>query len=129
MEEGYYTPQIIDDAIEYVKSYHYIDDYEFACQYIFYHKDSESKRIIEEKLRRKGVGKEILEKALEDSYEEEELQQLEFKQANKLLQKKHYDPELMEYREKQKIYQYLLRKGIPSSTAKKAMVLSFEESD
>ena len=44
LEEGYYTEDIIDEAIEYVKSFHYIDDYEYACRYIFYHKESETKK-------------------------------------------------------------------------------------
>ena len=50
LEEGYYTEDIIDEAIEYVKSFHYIDDYEYACRYIFYHKESETKKKMEEKL-------------------------------------------------------------------------------
>ena len=50
LEEGYYTEDIIEEAISYVKSFHYIDDYDYAYQYIFYHKESESRKKMEEKL-------------------------------------------------------------------------------
>ena len=53
--EGFYTQDVIDDAINYVKSFHYVDDYDYACQYIFYHKERESRRKMEEKLIQKGI--------------------------------------------------------------------------
>ena len=60
LAEGFYSGEIIEEAVEYVKSFHYIDDYDYACQYIFYHKGSETRRKIEEKLSLKGVSKEVL---------------------------------------------------------------------
>ena len=124
LEEGYYTEDIIEQAISYVKSFHYIDDYEYACQYIFYHKESESRKKIEEKLMIKGVGRDTLQKAFLNSYhDEKEVIEIEMEQAKKLLQKKKYEPENTEWKEKQRIYAYLLRKGISSSVIKKAMTL------
>lgn len=124
LEEGYYTEDIIEQAISYVKSFHYIDDYEYACQYIFYHKESESRKKIEEKLMMKGVGRDTLQKAFLNSYhDEKEVIEIEMEQAKKLLQKKKYEPENTEWKEKQRIYAYLLRKGISSSVIKKAMTL------
>ena len=122
--EGYYTQDIIEEAIHYVKSFHYIDDYEYACQYIFYHKESETRRKIEEKLMIKGISKEILNQAFDDSYDDaEEQQEIELQQAKKLLEKKKYNPETMDWKEKKKIYAYLARKGITSSIIGKAMSL------
>ena len=46
LREGLYSPEMIDEAIAYVKSFHYIDDYRYACDYIFYHKESETKKRI-----------------------------------------------------------------------------------
>lgn len=122
--EGYYTQDIIEEAIHYVKSFHYIDDYEYACQYIFYHKESETRKKIEEKLMIKGISKEILNQAFDDSYDDaEEQQEIELQQAKKLLEKKKYNPETMDWKEKKKIYAYLARKGITSSIIGKAMSL------
>ena len=123
LAEGYYTGDIIDEAIEYVKSFHYIDDYEYACQYIFYHKESETRKKMEEKLVNKGITREILEQAFNDSYEEEEQQEIELEQARDLLNKKKYDADSMDWKEKQKVYAFLARKGITSSIIRKAMSL------
>lgn len=124
LEEGYYTEDIIEDAIGYVKSFHYIDDYEYACQYIFYHKESESRKKIEEKLMIKGIKRDILQKAFTDSYfDEKEAMEIEMEQAKKLLQKKRYDHENTDWKEKQKIYGFLVRKGISPFVIKNAMEL------
>lgn len=122
LAEGGYPQDIIEDAIAYVKSYNYIDDYEYACQYIFYHKETETKRKIEEKLMMKGIDSDILQKAFADSYyEEEEALELELEQAKKLLQKKKYEAENADWKEKQKVYAFLVRKGIHTSVIRKAM--------
>lgn len=124
LKEGYYSQEIIEDAIDYVKSFRYLDDYDYACQYIFYHKEVESRKKMEEKLAIKGISKEVLNKAFGDSYEDEdEQQELELKQARELLRKKKYDAEAVDWKEKQKIYAFLIRKGISVSIIKKAMSL------
>ena len=123
LREGLYPTEIEEKAIAYVKSFHYIDDYRYACDYIFYHKDSETRKKIEEKLGIKGIEASILQKAFADSYKEGEELQIELEQVYKLLQKKHFDRENMDWKEKQKIYAYLLRKGISNSVIKKAMVM------
>ena len=121
LRESCYPTEIEDKAITYVKSFHYIDDYRYACDYIFYHKDGETKKKIEEKLKLKGIEQSVLQRAFSDSYEEGEAQQIELQQACKLLQKKHFDEENMDWKEKQKVYAYLLRRGISNSVIKKAM--------
>ena len=121
LKEGLYPSEIEEEAIAYVKSFHYIDDYRYACDYIFYHKDTEAKKKIEEKLRLKGIEQDILHRAFSDSYDEEEEIQIELAQALKLLQKKRYDRENIDWKEKQKIQAYLLRKGIRNSVIKSAM--------
>lgn len=119
--EGFYTQDIIDDAIDYVKSFHYVDDYDYACQYIFYHKERESRRKIEEKLIQKGISKDVLKQAFEDSYEDEEQQKIELLQARRLLEKKKYNTESTDWKEKQKIYAFLVRKGIGNSVIRQVM--------
>ena len=74
----------------------------------------------------KGISKEILQRAFEDSYNEEEQQELELQQAKKLLAKKKYDIEAMDWTEKQKIYAFLVRKGITPSIIRKVMYLHDE---
>ena len=71
----------------------------------------------------KGIEQDILHQAFSDSYDEEEEIEIELAQAHKLLQKKRYDRESMDWKEKQKIHAYLLRKGIRNSVIKSAMLI------
>lgn len=123
LKEGFYPPEVEENAITYVKSFHYIDDYDYACQYIFYHKESETRRKMEEKLMAKGIGKEVLRQAFEDSYEEEEQGQREWEQVQALLEKKKYDKQKEDWKEKRRVYSYLVRKGFSSAVIQKAMEL------
>ena len=122
LREGFYPSQVIDEAIEYLKSYHYIDDFAFARDYIFYRKDKLSKKVIEEKLRAQGISKEdlylVLQEAYPDKEEEEELQR---KQALKLLEKRAYQKECTDAKEQQKLYAFLMRKGISASVIKQVL--------
>ena len=123
LKEGCYPLEIENNAIDYVKSFGYVDDYRYACDYIFYHKNSESQKKIEDKLKIKGIDSTIIEQAMVDSYDNEEAEQMELEQARKILQKKNFDAKNMDWKEKQKIYMILARKGIRGTIIKKAMML------
>lgn len=125
LQEGLYPSEVIDEAIEYVKSFRYIDDYDYARQYIEYHKESKSRRKLEEALLRKGISKDILEQVFSDVYEnEEEQKELELAQAKRLLDKKGHDPQNMDWKEKQKLYAFLIRKGISSDVIRRVISVS-----
>ena len=116
LSEGLYPREIIVDAIHYVKAYHYLDDERYARDYIAYHMSIRSKNRIIQDLLGKGISKDIFMPVEEDS-------DVELDQIKKLLIKKHYDPELTEYKEKQKIMAFLLRKGFQMSDIRRAMDL------
>ncbi len=63
LKEGEFPPSAIDDAIEYVRSFHYLDDLRYAENFIRSHSDSKSIYEMREKLREKGVSKENIETA------------------------------------------------------------------
>ena len=44
LTQGGYPDCCVDAAIDYVKSFHYLDDYRFASTYVRYHQDSLSRR-------------------------------------------------------------------------------------
>ena len=126
LKQGHYPTEIIEEAIAYVKSFHYIDDYDYACQYIFYHKELESRKKMEEKLTIQGIDRDTLEQAFRDSYDDEEQAEMEVWQAKKLLAKKKYDADTADWKEKKKIYAFLVRKGISNSVIRKVMYLQEE---
>lgn len=110
LDQGLYPPEIIDQAIAYISSYHYIDDLRYAEDYITTHENTRSRGRIEQDLYRKGLTKETIEQAWQ-TWESKGGTQDEYAMIQTLLQKKHYTPETATYKEKQKLYAYLTRKG------------------
>lgn len=110
LTEGGYPEEIVDKAVEYVRSYGYIDDVRYASDYIRYH-FSAGRGInrIRMELRAKGISDDDFEKALN------EMKKLELvgdtsEAIGKLLEKKHYSPD-MDRAEKEKIAAFIIRRG------------------
>lgn len=120
LDEGLYPKELVDEAIEYVRSYKYLDDERYARDYISYHMTTRSKNRIMQDLTGKGLSKELLLPIIEELYAEES-GDIEFDQIKVLLEKKHYDPGNIDYKEKQKIMAFLMRRGFQISTIRKAM--------
>lgn len=111
-----YPLECIDEAIEYVKHFHYLDDYRYACNYVRYHGQALSKGQLTQKLMQKGVPKDMIKTAIEEEYLGDEMEQIKA-----LLNKKNFDEKQNDQKEKQKIYQFLLRRGFKSNDILKAM--------
>ncbi len=120
LSEGLYPSDIIDDAISYVKSYKYLDDDRFTRDYITYHMENRSKARITQDLIGKGIDRDRITAAMDELYSESG-DDVELDQIRGLLSKKHYDPENMDYKDKQKIMAFLTRKGFSISMIKRAM--------
>ena len=116
LTEDEYPRDIIDDAIEYVKSYHYIDDKRYAQSYIESRADRKSKMMIRAELREKGIDEQIIEEALEEADEIDTDAQI-----LRWAEKKHYDPESADFKESQKFFAFLMRRGYSYSDIKKAL--------
>ena len=101
-----YPADIVEAAISYVKSFGYINDYEYARSFIESRKERKSRREIYMQLVGKGVSRER-----EDSTEA----------IRRLLEKKHYDRENTTPEEKKKIMAYLVRKGFGYDDIRRTM--------
>lgn len=112
LRQGFYTEDIIDQSIEYVKSFGYIGDAAYARRYIESRQQSKSRKEIFADLCKKGVAKEEIELAMEECYRENE----ETEAVRAILRKKRFDAEHSTESEKQKIYGYLARKGFAYET-------------
>lgn len=110
LRQGLYPEEVIDEAVEYVKSYHYIDDRRYAKDYIVYYSESRSRGRIEQDLLRKGISRELIHKVYEEDLCEENLPD-EIPLIEKWLEKKSYDKESAGYQERQKMGAFLYRKG------------------
>lgn len=114
LSDGGYPEQIVAKAIEYVSSFHYLDDKRYAYSYIAVKAPSTSKKMMELSLKRKGIDKEVFEKAFSEYIESEGSYDTEAMIAN-LIKKKGYNPETATPKDKQKIFAFLMRKGFQSS--------------
>lgn len=121
LKEGFYPENIIEEAIEYVESYHYLDDFQYAVDYITYHENTKSLKKIEMDLFQKGIPKEIFQKALSE-WETLGGEQDTTAMIQELLKKKNYHSDC-DLNEKRRIYAFLLRKGYSSESISQAMHL------
>ena len=102
-----YCDEAVETAVEYVKSFGYLDDERFVKNYIESKSRTKSRRQIEQELIfRKGISKEAVEKGFENAQMPDVSEVIE-----RYLQKKRINPETCDYEQKNKFYAYMLRKG------------------
>ena len=108
-----------------VKSYHYVDDLQFAKDYIVNQAGKKSKRVLEQDLIARGVSRDEIEAAFAEAAEKGDGPD-ELALARMWLAKKRYDPAQADFAEKRKVAAFLSRKGISAETVRKAMELAGE---
>ena len=111
LKQGGYPQACIDLALEYVKSFHYVDDYRYACTYINYRQDRT--QVVSKCL---PVPIRSRYRALEECYEGDEQDQI-----IRLLEKKKFDAQNSDQKEFTRVYQYLMRRGFRSNDVLRAM--------
>ena len=117
LKAGLYPDAAIDGAIEYVRSFGYLDDARYAENFVMSRKESKSKQEIKALLSQKGVSDDLIIRAFEQCYGEESEQDA----IRRILQKKHFDQKTADEREYQKILGYLARKGFRYETIRHVM--------
>lgn len=120
LKENLYPDDVIDVAVEYVASYHYIDDKRYALAYINSHVAVMSRRQIFDKLRIKGIDDDIINSALDEYLEEngDVFDDTLLKLMIKLLSG--YDHGNLSYNDRQKLFAKLYRKGYSVEQIEKA---------
>lgn len=111
-----YPARCIDDAIAYVKKFHYLDDVRYAEIFTRYKKERMSRQQIKQKLMMKGVSRDIISSAIEDEYDVDERIHI-----RSILEKKHFSSDTADEGEFRRIYNYLLRRGFRSNDILKEM--------
>lgn len=107
LKENLYPDDVIEQAMDYVKSFGYINDYNYALNFIECRKGTKSRREIQALLAGKGIASDTVEMAFEEAYSEGGDRQA----ILKILEKKKVQDVLDNPKEMQKIYAYLVRKG------------------
>lgn len=121
LSEGGYPLIVIDDAIEYLKSFHYIDDARYASEFIRFKINSLSRKDIINKLRSKGVNDTVIKEQLSE-YEDNsgDNGSKEEEVARKLMLKKCSNLSNLDNAQRMKLFSYLYRKGFSMDTIEKA---------
>ena len=111
-----YPQSCIDEAIAYVKGFHYLDDSRYASNYVRFSQEKMSRVQMKQKLMQKGIASSVIADAIEEGYVADEMEQI-----MALLQKRKFVPEEADEKEFQRTYQYVMRRGFKSSDILKAM--------
>ena len=107
LKQGMYPEDLIDAAIDEVKSFGYLDDDRYAEQFIESRKGSKSKQEIRALLLQKGIRKEKIDRALEKCWQEED----SVEAIRALIRKKRVDLSQASEQEIQRLYAFFGRKG------------------
>ena len=122
LEAGGYPKEIIGEAVEYVASFGYVDDSQYALDFIEYNKEMKSKNRIVNDLLKKGISGAVIEAAWEEAVGNNK-QELEKEQIIRWVEKKHFSPQTATYEEKQKMMASLYRKGFAIDTIRSVLSL------
>ncbi len=121
LEKTGFSGEAIEKAIEYVRSFHYIDDRRYACRFAEIYRESRSIGRIRQDLQKKHISDELITLALEE-IEYDDSGALK-KALDKVLREKDRD---LSYEEKQKVIAKLYRKGFRVDQIVKQMDIRLE---
>lgn len=118
LRQGFYPEQVIREAVSYLEAYGYINDAQYAQDYIEYHKESKSRRRLEQDLMRKGIEKQQIEAAFSD-WEDQGGEAAEADQIADWIRKRSYDVHTTDLKEKQKMAAFCFVRDIMPTRFKK----------
>lgn len=120
LKQSLYPEEVIETAMNYVKSFGYVNDAEYARSFIDSRKDRKSKRELYMQLGQKGIAKDTLDQIFEEYYDVEDSREA----IEAIMRKRRYDPEKATNVETQKIMGYLMRKGFAYDDIRKVLHVS-----
>jgi len=108
--QGAYPKEAVEEAVDYVRKFHYLDDERYARTFIHYHQKERSKKRLELDLMKRGVPKDTIKLCIEEEFETDEKEQI-----CHWLEKKQYTKDTADQKERAKMYQFLARRGFSHS--------------
>lgn len=113
LRDGGYPQAAVDYVIGLLKEYRYIDDEEYARNFIELHGNRKSRAELTALLVRKGVSRECVSRLMMEHPVDEEAQ------IRRILEKRRFQPEEADQKETAKQMAYLMRKGFSYETVKR----------
>ncbi len=118
--QGGCPPEIAEEALRYVKSFHYVDDGAYAYDYLSQHGREKSPKELEQKLLQRGIGKEEIARAMETLAADGALCGEE-EAVRRALEKRRYPKDASDEKEKRRVYAYLYRRGFSPEAVRRAL--------
>ena len=125
LQLGGYSQEIAQEAVEYVKSYHYVDDARYAYDYVACQAERRSRKEIEQKLMQRGIRRELIGSAIE-ALEADGFVPDEAAMIRRLLEKKQFTWQEADDKGKRRIYAYFYRKGFSPELVRQVMEDSYD---
>ena len=116
LQRSQYPEPVVEDAIAYVASFHYIDDERFARNFIRAYQQSRSRLRISQDLLGKGINRDLIDRCLAEEYEVSETDQI-----RELLRRKGYDRGARDRKQQDKMYRFLMQRGYRSEDIRRAL--------
>jgi len=120
LKQGGYPDTVADIAVEYFKSFGYIDDLQYARDYIDYYSEGRSRKRLEQDLLQKGIGRSDIMEAFENWQSEGGVID-ELAQIRELLIKKSYSEDTSDIKDKQRMMAFLFRKGFSADNIRRVL--------
>lgn len=114
LQQGFYPPILIEQIIEFLSRYHYLDDSGYIQNYYEMWKRKKSKKEIQYTLLKKGLERQLIKEVLE-CIQEEEGSEGENDALRCQLYKKAKGKDLKNPKDRQRVIQYLMGKGFSYS--------------
>ena len=118
--ESEYPEDLAEEAIAYVKRFHYVDDARYADSYVRLKGAAKSRGKLLAELQNKGIDRELACRVLSEYEDERDEQQM----ILELMRKRNYDPQTASLQEQRRMYGYLMRRGFQSADICRAMGMS-----
>ena len=110
-----FSEEAVEGAIDYVKSFHYLDDYRYAVHFVEIHQEQRSRQRMRQDLYQRHVPEEYIDLALESICENDDIA------LQEALRKITRGETEFSYEEKQKIAGKLYRKGFRLGDIKRVL--------
>ena len=121
LKQKAFEENIIEQTIEYVKSFGYINDAEYARSFINGRKDKKSRKELYMLLVGKGIKSDVLDEVFEEEYDNDDSACTAIKA---IMVKRRYNPDEATDKDTQKILGYLMRKGFKYEDIRKVIQVS-----
>ena len=115
LRDSCYPERAVDYTIELLKKYRYIDDEEYARNFVELNGARKSRAELASSLKSKGISRECVSRLLEENPVDEE------EQVRKLLAKRRFDPENADPKETARQVAYLMRRGFSYETVRRVI--------